>query len=57
MTRLLQALGTRARIFISYKRNTEPDEPVAKLLYAALLQAGHRVVIDQTMKIGVEWAR
>jgi archaellum biogenesis ATPase FlaH len=57
MRRLLRALGTRARIFISYKRNGEPDQSLAKRLYTALGQAGHRVFIDQTMKVGIEWAR
>jgi hypothetical protein len=55
--RLLRALGTQSRIFISYKRSAKPDEPLAKRLYAALSQAGHRVFIDQTMKVGIEWAR
>jgi serine/threonine protein kinase len=45
------------QVFISYKRGAEPDEPLAKRVYAALGQAGHRLFIDQNMKIGVEWAR
>jgi hypothetical protein len=57
MARLLRALGTQSRIFISYKRDTEPDQMLAEHLYTALGQAGHRVFIDQTMKVGIEWAR
>jgi hypothetical protein len=57
LERLLKALGTRARIFISYKRNAIPDDPLAKQLYSALEQAGHRVFIDHTIKVGVAWAR
>ena len=45
------------RIFISYERNARPDDSLAKRLYTALSQAGHRVFIDQTIKIGLEWAR
>jgi hypothetical protein len=45
------------RVFISYKRNVEPDEPLAQRLRAALEQAGHLVFIDRTMKVGVDWAR
>jgi len=43
-------------IFISYKRNAEPDESLVKPIYQALIDGGHRVFIDQNMKIGVEWA-
>lgn len=46
----------QANIFISYKRNLEPDTPLTLRLYEALRSAGHTVFIDQTMKVGVEWA-
>ena len=46
-----------AKVFISYKRNVEPDEPLALYLYHFLKERGHNVFIDQTMKIGVEWGR
>jgi hypothetical protein len=46
-----------ARVFISYKRNTQVDEPLARRLYRAFQQAGHRPFIDQTIPVGVEWAR
>jgi hypothetical protein len=54
--RLLRALGTRARVFISYKRDVKPDETLAHDLQSALTQAGHHSFIDQTMLLGVEWA-
>lgn len=44
-------------LFISYKRNITPDEPLAKRLSVALKQAGHQIFIDQSMKIGTEWAK
>ena len=43
-------------MFISYKRNVEPDEGLALRLHEALTEAGHKGFIDQTMKIGVAWA-
>ncbi len=54
--RLLRALGARARVFISYKRDVKPDETLAHDLKSALTKAGHHVFIDQTMPPGVEWA-
>src|SRR5215213_2578884 len=56
VNRLLRALGTRARVFISYKRDVKPDETLALDLKSALTQAGHHTFIDQTMLLGVEWA-
>ena len=43
-----------ANVFISYKRHTEDDQPLAELL-AQSLQARHRVFIDQTMRVGEDW--
>lgn len=43
------------RIFISYKRNVEPDEPVATQVYQALSQQ-HNVFIDQRLLVGTRWA-
>jgi TIR domain-containing protein len=45
----------RARIFISYKRNVEPDEPVALQIFKALSQQ-YDIFIDQTMLVGTCWA-
>jgi hypothetical protein len=46
-----------AKVFISYKRNVEPDEPLALYLYHLLEERRHAVFIDRTMKIGVEWSQ
>ncbi|MBW4630426.1 MAG: AAA-like domain-containing protein [Iphinoe sp. HA4291-MV1] len=46
---------TRQRIFISYKRDVEPDEPVASQVFQALSQQ-HEVFIDQRMLVGTRWA-
>jgi hypothetical protein len=46
----------RARLFISYKRNVEPDEPVALEVYE-VLRHHHHVFIDQTMPVGTNWAK
>jgi hypothetical protein len=45
----------RSRIFISYKRGVEPDEPIALEVFQALSQT-HDVFIDQTMTVGTPWA-
>ncbi len=44
-----------AKIFISYKRNIEPDTPVATAVYDALRQE-HDVFIDTTIQVGEKWA-
>jgi len=44
----------RARLFISYKRNIEPDQTVALQLYETLRQQ-HDVFIDQSMLVGTPW--
>jgi AAA domain-containing protein/TIR domain-containing protein len=46
----------QARIFISYKRSTQLDEPLARKVYRQLSQYCH-VFIDQTMTVGTDWAR
>ncbi len=45
----------KKRIFLSYKRDHEPDEPLALRLYDALKQE-HSVFIDQAMLVGTKWA-
>jgi hypothetical protein len=56
MPRLIRALGgERKRIFISYKRNVDPDQLIATQVREALSQR-HEVFIDQTMLVGTEWA-
>lgn len=44
-----------ANIFVSYKRNIEPDTPVAAAVYEALCQ-DHKVFIDTTIQVGEKWA-
>ena len=44
-----------ARIFISYKRDAEPDEQLALEICQHLSQC-HQVFIDQSMPIGTRWA-
>src|SRR4051812_34706920 len=46
----------KARIFISYKRNCAPDEPVA-LEISKALSASHDVFIDQLILTGEPWAK
>ena len=51
-----RSIAKRSRIFISYKRGSIPDEPVALQVYEALSK-NHDVFIDQkSMSIGVKWA-
>lgn len=45
----------RAHIFLSYKRQAQPDEAVALQLYESLRER-HDVFIDQNMLIGTRWA-
>ena len=49
-----QNAGT-TRVFVSYKRDMEPDEPVAMAIKQALSQ-NYSVFIDQTMLVGTPWA-
>lgn len=46
----------RARIFISYKRSTQLDEPLAREVHQQMSRHCH-VFIDQTMTVGTDWAR
>lgn len=45
-----------SRIFISYKRNIDPDDRLANNLFS-LLNKDHEVFIDKSIKIGSEWAK
>lgn len=49
-----QSSETRSRIFISYKRDVQPDEPIALAIQAALGQQ-YSVFIDQSMLVGTKW--
>lgn len=46
-----------ARVFLSYKRNVDPDQALAQEILAGLSKAGHAVFIDQQMVVGQPWAR
>ena len=46
-----------ARVFLSYKRNVEPDQGLATEMVRGLEQAGHVVFIDQRLTVGQAWAR
>ena len=43
-------------IFISYKRNVDPDHSLAARVFEVLQQGGHKVFIDRTISVGQEWA-
>lgn len=45
------------RIFISYKRNTDSDHPLAERLLARLREHGHDAFLDQTMLVGKDWVK
>jgi hypothetical protein len=45
-----------ARIFLSYKRNVEPDQTLARDVETGLSAAGHMVFIDQRLVVGQAWA-
>ena len=45
-----------ARVFLSYKRNVEPDQSLAHDVVASLSEAGHHVFIDQRLTVGQAWA-
>jgi hypothetical protein len=44
-----------ARLFISYKRNSDPDQLLANALYEILTRNGHQVFMDTTMRTGEAW--
>ena len=46
-----------ARVFLSYKRDVEPDQALAGEIVRGLEQAGHGVFIDQRLTVGQAWAR
>jgi hypothetical protein len=45
-----------ARVFVSYKRDLEPDASLSAALLKALSES-HEVFIDRTMPVGTNWAR
>ena len=56
--RVESSVQTRvARVFLSYKRNQEPDQSLAREIVGGLADAGHSVFIDQRLTVGQAWAR
>jgi AAA-like domain/TIR domain len=49
-------MGKMAKVFISYKRQTDPDEPLALALHERLGRE-HQSFIDQTMLVGESWGQ
>jgi hypothetical protein len=47
-------LKLRVRIFISYKRDVEPDEPMSLAIQKSLGQT-HQVMTDRLMRVGTKW--
>jgi hypothetical protein len=43
------------RVFLSYKRHAEPDQRLAHVLHRFLVDQGHQVFIDSTLRAGVQW--
>lgn len=48
--------STGSNIFISYKRNADPDHSLATRVIETLQQQGRNVFIDRTIRVGQEWA-
>ena len=46
-----------ARVFLSYKRNVEPDQALAAEVVAGRRTPGIAVFIDQRLTVGQAWAR
>jgi hypothetical protein len=45
-----------SRVFISYKRDIEPDEKLAQSLVKSLRSRGHQPYIDKELTVGIEWS-
>lgn len=45
----------RTHVFISYKRNVDPDQQLAGYLYDFLTEQGHDVFIDRSLRAGDDW--
>ncbi|MFN2177830.1 MAG: AAA-like domain-containing protein [Anaerolineales bacterium] len=46
-----------SQVFISYKRDVEPDEKLAQTLFKALVKRGHSPYIDKELTVGIEWSK
>jgi len=50
-------MAAKVGVFISYKRNVEPDSALAIRVFESLQEKGHAVFIDRTLRVGQEWAK
>ena len=50
------AAPQQRRIFISYKRDTQPDGSLASFLHDSLGSQGHNVFIDVEIPPGSDWS-
>src|SRR5436305_2864606 len=48
---------TTARVFISYKRDAEPDVAVVHTVIKGLETRGHKVFVDTALRPGQRWDR
>lgn len=48
--------ASKGRVFISYKRNIDPDQAIAGRLLTDLQRLGYDVFIDRNMFVGQNWA-
>lgn len=44
-------------VALLYKRDSQPDEQVLKLLEEQLRRSGYKIFIDRHLQVGMEWAR
>jgi serine/threonine protein kinase len=44
-------------VALLYKRNSQPDEQVLRLLEEQLRKSGYAVFVDRHLQVGMEWAR
>jgi hypothetical protein len=49
-------MAEKKKVFISYKRNVEPDEPIALEVFTQLSK-DHDVFIDLKMMVGTKWSK
>jgi hypothetical protein len=49
------SLPGAATVFLSYKRNAQPDEELVAMLERELSRRGHKVFIDRHLKVGKDW--
>jgi hypothetical protein len=54
----IESIPTKpGEVALLYKRNSEPDELVLRLLEEQLRRSGYPVFVDRHLQVGMEWAR